>query len=142
MPDPTLLTVMMPFSGQFRPVYEEIKKASHRHGLKCQRADDIWDHSTIIQDVFSLLYRSFIVVCDFSDKNPNVFYEAGIAHTLGKHVIPLTQHASDVPFDLQSHRYIHYLNNAEGIATMGNRLGDRIFTLLKDQRRNSWAFSR
>jgi hypothetical protein len=29
-----------------------------------------------------------IVVVDFDTRNPNVFYETGIAHTLGKHVVP------------------------------------------------------
>lgn len=130
-PEPDFLTVMMPFAGPFTPVYKGIKEVAAHHGLRCHRADDIWDHSTIIQDVFSLLYRSFIVVCDFTNKNPNVFYEAGIAHTLGKHVIPLTQHPGDIPFDLQAHRYIRYLNNIEGIVAMQEALSGRIATLLQ-----------
>ena len=52
-------------------------------------------------------FKSRIVICDFSERNPNVFYEVGIAHTLGKHVIPITQTPNDVPFDLQHPRYIH-----------------------------------
>lgn len=137
-PEPDLLTVMMPFAGAFTPVYEGIKAVATHHGMRCQRADDIWDHSTIIQDVFSLLYRSFIVVCDFTDKNPNVFYEAGIAHTLGKHVIPLTQHPSDIPFDLQAHRYIRYLNNAQGIQQMQQALSGRVSTLLQGRPWGGW----
>jgi hypothetical protein len=73
-------------------------------GLNCDRADNIWKESAVIQDIFGLIYRSYIVVCDFTGKNPNVFYEAGIAHTLGKHVIPITQHADDIPFDLRQGR--------------------------------------
>ena len=72
-----------------------------------------------------------MVVCDFTAKNPNVFYEAGIAHTLGKHVIPITQNADDIPFDLQHHRFIHYLNNAEGRKTLEVKLGDRFNTLVQ-----------
>lgn len=78
------------------------------------RAKDIWLHPTVIQDVFSLIFRADIVVCDFTGKNPNVFYEAGIAHTLGKHVVPITQLPGDIPFDLTHHRYLAHLNNAEG----------------------------
>lgn len=113
-PDTNLISVMMPFTGALTPVYECIKLAAAATGFSCLRADDIWDHSTVIQDVFSLIFRSYIVVCDFSDRNPNVFYEAGIAHTLGKHVVPITQSKDDVPFDLRHHRYASYLNNAEG----------------------------
>lgn len=61
--------------------------------------------------------------------NPNVFYEAGIAHTLGKHVIPITQVADHIPFDLRHHRYIHYLNNKEGLAKLGAEVASRVGTL-------------
>lgn len=124
--DTSFLSVMMPFSGSFTPVYESIKSASHSAGFTCKRVDDIWNDSTIIQDVFDLIFQSYIVVCDFSGKNPNVFYEAGIAHTLGKHVIPITQSPADIPFDLQSHRYIPYLNNSEGREELEDKLASRI----------------
>ena len=58
-----------------------------------------------------------------------MFYEAGIAHTLGKHVIPITQSEHDIPFDLQHHRYIKYLNNSEGITELQRALSSRIATL-------------
>ena len=91
-------------------------------GLACKRVDDIWVDSTIIQDVFSLIYHSKIVICDFTGKNANVLYEAGIAHTLGRTVIPLAQHISDIPFDLRHHRHLMYLPNKEGLEDLKNKL--------------------
>lgn len=132
VPDPTLVSVMMPFGPAFAGVHGAIKAACTGAGLQCQRVDDIWEHSTIIQDVFSLIFRSHIVVCDFSGKNPNVFYEAGIAHTLGKHVVPITQSADDVPFDLQQHRYVRYLNNGEGLTKLRDQLEARLRRLAAD----------
>lgn len=127
--NPNLISVMMPFGPELSPVYESIKKASTEAGFSCKRADDIWDHSTIIQDVFSLIFQSYIVVCDFTGKNPNVFYEAGIAHTLGKHVVPITQSANDIPFDLKHHRFATYLNNGEGREKLMEELTTRFITL-------------
>lgn len=124
--DATLVSVMMPFEPGFSKVYDAIKGAAEAEGLNCLRADDIWEHSTVINDVFSLIFRSQIVVCDFSSRNPNVFYEAGIAHTLGKDVIPLTQNANDIPFDLRHHRYLQYLNNGEGLLELGGKLRERM----------------
>ncbi|AJJ10633.1 hypothetical protein CH64_119 [Yersinia rohdei] len=135
--DPNLVSVMMPFNPSLSQVYNSIQSAARRQRFSCSRADDIWESSTIIQDVFSLIFRSFIVVCDFSGKNPNVFYEAGIAHTLGKHVIPITQSENDIPFDLQHHRYIKYLNNSEGLIQLENDLYSRFLTLNK-KRKISW----
>jgi hypothetical protein len=124
-----LVAVMSPFSPEFDSVFAVISKEAKRQGFRCLRAKDIWDHSVVIQDVFSLIFRAHIVVCDFTGKNPNVFYEAGIAHTLGKHVIPITQSKHDIPFDLQHHRYLHYLANGEGIAKLGAELADRMLKL-------------
>lgn len=125
-----LVSVMMPFSGSFTAVYEAISSACTNLNLECRRADNIWEHSTIIQDIYSLIYRSKIVVCDFSGKNPNVFYEAGIAHSLGREVIPIVQHPDDIPFDLRHHRHIHYLNNVEGLQQLITDITPRLETLM------------
>lgn len=135
--DPNLVSVMMSFTPSLNLVYGSIQSAAHQQGLVCTRADNIWDHSTVIQDIFSLIFRSFIVVCDFTGKNPNVFYEAGIAHTLGKHVIPITQSKQDIPFDLQHHRYIKYLNNSEGLGELQEALSPR-FSTLNTKRNPTW----
>jgi len=127
--DPQLVSVMMPFNPVFDGVYSAITNAASMASFSCKRVDDIWNHSTVIQDVFSLIFQSFIVVCDFSGKNPNVFYEAGIAHTLGKHVVPITQSEQNIPFDLQHHRYAKYLNNGEGLETLKQELYSRFVTL-------------
>lgn len=125
-----LVSVMMPFSPHFSPVYEAIKGACRSALLRCQRADDIWEDSTIIQDIFTLIFTSNIVVVDFSEKNPNVMYETGIAHTLGKHVIPITQSMDDVPFDLKQHRVLKYLSNGEGLAKLETSLSQRLLTIV------------
>ncbi len=137
--DYSLVSAMMPFSGGFNAVYDSIKSASTSAGLSCKRADDIWDDSTVIQDIFSLIFQSYIVVCDFSGKHPNVFYEAGLAHALGKHVIPITQSADDIPFDLRHHRYIPYLNNAEGRSDLEGKLAERFKTLARKRKSLPWA---
>lgn len=127
--DPKLVAVMMPFSPEFERVFLTIQAACTTSGLTCLRVKDIWEASAIIQDIFGLIFRANIVVCDFSGRNPNVFYEAGIAHTLGKHVIPLSQSKDDVPFDVQHHRYLPYLNNGEGMMQLEAALIRRFETL-------------
>jgi hypothetical protein len=124
-----LVSVMLPFSAEFHSVFETIKRVGKELELRVQNANQVWEESEIIQDVFSLIYRSKIVVCDFSGKNPNVFYEAGIAHTLGRLVIPIVQSASDIPFDLKAHRHIIYSNDIEGQKALFEKLFLRMKTL-------------
>jgi hypothetical protein len=120
-----LVSVMMPFAG-FDNVYTAIKKACEAVNFECKRADDIWNNSIFIQDIFDLIYYSKIVIVDFTGKNPNVMYETGIAHTLGKIVIPISQSLEDVPSDLLQHRVLKYLNNSEGVNTLVEELTEKL----------------
>lgn len=43
-----------------------------------------------------------------TERNPNVFYETGYAHALGKTVILLTQKSDDIPFDMKHYPHIIY----------------------------------
>lgn len=120
--EPTLVSAMMPFHPDFDRVYKALKKISDEIGLHCRRADDIWENPAVMQDVVSLIDRSKVVIADCTERNPNVFYEIGIAHTLGREVILITQNESDIPFDLRHLRYIKYLNNREGLKELAERL--------------------
>jgi hypothetical protein len=124
--DSDLIALMMPFASEFRPVSEAIKAAASTMGFRCLRADDIWDESTIVQDIFNLIFKSRVVIADFTGKNPNVMYETGIAHTLGKTVIPITQYMSDIPFDMQHHRTLRYLLNHEGLLELKKAIEGRL----------------
>lgn len=120
------VSVMIPFSTEFDDVYGCINDACYEIGMACHKADDFWHHSAIIQDIFELIFRSSIVVVDFTNKNPNVFYEAGIAHALGKTVIPITQNSEDIPFDLRHHRYLLYRNDKEGLKKLKRELVSKL----------------
>jgi hypothetical protein len=121
-----LVAVMMPFGAAFAHTQAAIKAACDASSLRCARVDDIWEDSVLVQDIFNLVCRAHIVVVDFSTKNANVMYETGIAHTLGKHVVPIAQACTDIPFDLQHHRYLPYLPNREGLAKLTIDLAARL----------------
>lgn len=128
-----MVSVMMPFSAEFDAVYATLQKATSSVGLRCMRADDFWEHHAVIQDIVNLIARARIVICDCSDRNPNVFYEAGIAHALGKEVILITQSENDVPFDLRHLRHVRYLNNREGLTSLSEAVESRIRTVVGER---------
>ena len=128
--EPSLVSIMMPFDMSFSAVHEEIKEVTSRFQLHCRRADDIWENPAIIQDVVSLIDHSRVVICDCTGRNPNVFYEIGIAHTLGRETILITQNEHDIPFDLRHLRYVKYLNNREGLQSLGESVSSRLRTIL------------
>ena len=122
----TLVAVMMPFAREFDPVYLAIEASCRQAQLECKRADKIWEDATIIQDIFRLIYRSQLVVADLTGSNPNVLYEVGIAHTLGRPVVPIAQEPVARPFDIAHHRILGYTRTADGIAEMTDHLTRRI----------------
>ena len=124
-----LVAVMMPFNAGFTPVYESMKAGVEAAGMRCLRADDIWERDHILDDVLSLIWRARVVIADLSGKNPNVFYEAGIAHTLGRDTILVAQSMDDIPFDLQGIRALKYLNNGEGRDALTKGIASRLNTI-------------
>jgi hypothetical protein len=126
-----LVAVMMPFSIKRKDVYTTIESSCKSVNMECIRSDHklAWVNSEIFQDIFRLIFSSSIVITDFSGKNKNVYYEAGIAHTLGKHVIPLAHSKSDLPFDVDHHRAIFYDNTSEGLDKLKIELVPRLITL-------------
>jgi hypothetical protein len=124
--EPTLVSAMMPFDSSFDRVYKTLQRVATATGFRCRRADDIWENPAVMQDVVSLIDRSRVVIADCTDRNPNVFYEIGIAHTLGREVVLITQDEADIPFDLRHLRYIHYLRNGEGLKSLAKKLRARL----------------
>lgn len=121
-----LVSVMMPFSAEFNGTYEAIKKVTNFMKLDCKRADDIWENSTIMQDIFELIFCARVIIVDFSGRNPNVMYETGIAHALGKEIIPITQSIDDIPSDIGHHRAFKYYPNEQGYSDLSKNLYKRL----------------
>lgn len=125
-----LVAVMMPFEARFTPVYQALRGAAADAGMRCQRADDIWKNEHILDDVLELIWTARVVVSDLTDRNANVFYETGIAHTIGRDVVLTTQSMEHVPFDLRSIRALAYYPNQEGLVTLRNSLRARLETIV------------
>ena len=90
--DEDLCFVLIPFNEQFNQLYQKhIKPALEALNLRVMRADDLFKPTAIIEDIWEYINRARIIVADVTGRNPNVFYELGIAHTVGKDAIILTQ---------------------------------------------------
>lgn len=122
----------MPFGiADLDDVYREtVVPAVESLGLSCVRGDDIFGVDSIMEDIWSLLCRCTLVVGEFTGRNPNVLYEAGIAHTLGKPLIAITQDVADIPFDFRHMRVIEYRSSPSGYRDLASRVKSTIETVL------------
>ena len=130
--DEGLAFVLSPFAEPFDTVYEDHLKPSVESfsGLRCLRADDINDNRPIMEDIWKSINEARIIISDLTGKNPNVFYETGIAHTIGKEVVLITQSMADVPFDLRHLRCIVYEYVPRGMATFEQNLTNTVANIL------------
>lgn len=121
--------VLMPFRSDLKPIYEDhVKPVAATLGLSAKRADDFFSTHEVMRDVWEGIYEARVIVADCTDRNPNVFYEIGLAHAIGRQVILITQNADDVPFDLRSLRYIHYQYTPPGMKRFESILRETLIT--------------
>jgi len=118
-----LCFVLMPFAEPFNRLYQEhIKPTLEALNLRVIRADDLSAPAPIIEDIWEYINKACFIVADVTGRNPNVFYELGIAHTVGKDAIMLTQNKDDIPFDVGHIRYFEYADNSEGWKNLQRKL--------------------
>jgi TIR domain len=124
--------VLMPFDDDLRPVFDDhIKPASASLGLNAQRADDFFSTETVAREIWSAIYFAQLIVADCTRRNPNVFYEIGLAHALGRRTILIAQSIDDVPFDLRHLRILKYQYTPRGMQDFEGRYKKTIEAALK-----------
>jgi len=130
--------VLMPFATTLTDVYtDHIKKVADSLSLIAKRGDDFFSAHHVMADIWQAIWFSRVIVADCTGKNPNVFYEIGVAHTIGRPVILITQNDDDVPFDLRAIRYLKYKFTPRGMEEFEARLAATLRTVLNDQRPSS-----
>jgi hypothetical protein len=101
--------VVIPFREPFMTIYREvIKPLADEAGVTCGHAGEIFGPNRIINDIYSAITFCKVVVAELTGRNPNVFYELGIAHEQEKPVVMLAQDINDVPFDVRDIRTVVY----------------------------------
>ena len=107
--------IVMPLSPPFNDLYKEvIIPVCEKIGILAFRADDVFKPGIIMQDIIQALVESDIIIAEISSENPNVYYEIGYAHALGKPTILLAKKDSELPFDISGYRVIFYDNSIGG----------------------------
>jgi hypothetical protein len=102
--------VIMPFSSELDFVHRVIERTITHYGIECVRADQIAVSRPVMEDVKTQIAEADLVIVDFTGKNPNVYYEAGLADAWKKDWIVLGQSTDDLTFDVRHIRSIQYSN--------------------------------
>lgn len=122
--------IAMPFAEKFDMVFKSIREAIEgpRLNFSYTRTDELFGGGHIIEDILRGIGESEFVVVDVTDRNPNVFYELGIAHMIKSvdKVILLSQDVDSIPFDLRPFRHLVYQTTDEGLNNLRESLEQAI----------------
>lgn len=101
--------MLMPFKYPFGMTFDlVIKPVVNSLGYNITKADDNFRIGSVVDQIKDSIKRARLVVADVTGRNPNVFYEIGLAHAFGKVVLIITQNSEDIPFDITHLRYFKY----------------------------------
>jgi hypothetical protein len=126
-PEPGTCFVIMPFAKEFDAVFRVIQSSmASTLGFDCTRTDELLGGGNIIEDILKGIATSELVLADLTGRNPNVYYELGLAHMSKpvEKVVLLSQELDSIPFDLRQYRYLVYTRSASGLRSLGKRLGE------------------
>lgn len=111
--DKNLIFMLTPFHEIEWDTFKTIKDACSRLEFKCVRGDENNISGDILPSIIKSILKAQIVIVNINGRNPNVFYELGIAHALGKKTIIISKFGEELPFDIQSKNIILYKNLEE-----------------------------
>jgi Nucleoside 2-deoxyribosyltransferase len=107
--------VVMQFAEPYDTFYREvIQNQAEAAGFEVLRIDEKAGPGVIFQDIQKEIEQAEVVIAEITPANPNVFYELGYAHALGKPTILLAQRNAALPFDIRSFRVVFYNDTIGG----------------------------
>lgn len=102
---------LTPFNREGEALFKECQHILSGIDVFLQKTDNYVEKEDIMMNIISLIVQSEIVIVNINGRNPNVYYELGIAHAIGKPTILLSEtnfNIDDVGFDIRQKRIIMY----------------------------------
>ena len=108
--------VIMSFDSKYDKVYEAMRnggKLVKDYSLQIERVSEHKGDYIITDRIEHSINKSEIIICDVSEKSPNVYYELGYARAKGKKIIMTAKEGTTLPFDVRQYRTNFYKDEFE-----------------------------
>jgi CheY-like chemotaxis protein len=110
--------VAMPFGSKYRELYRAIRLSVEGSGYRCIRIDERAFTQSIVTKIFTEIKKAKLIIFVATDKNPNVYFEAGYAVALGKEVITVTDKFENLPFDIRDRNAVSYVDDPKTLQSV------------------------
>jgi len=104
---------MDPSNPELTDTVETVRSVFQQFEVRAVRADDIEHEGLISERVLNEIRTSEFLFADLTGARPNVYYEVGYAHALGKRVILFRKSGTGIHFDLSGYNCPEYVNQTD-----------------------------
>lgn len=125
--EPSTAFIMMnidPNNADLQDRYNTIRECFAEFDIDARSANEIEHSDVITEKICERIRVSEFLLADLTEERPNVYYEVGYAHALGRSVIMYRKQSSRLHFDLASYNCPDYRNLTELKTKLLKRLED------------------
>jgi hypothetical protein len=123
--DSGFIMMAMGVDGELENTYQVIKDECERVGINAIRIDEVESSGKITEEVQEMIEESEYLFVDLTYERPNVYYELGYSHGLGKKsekIVLMARHKTKLHFDIKTMRTIFYKDHDQLRRALRKRL--------------------
>lgn len=113
---PNSAVFLTPFNNEGDKLFEKCRNILSNFDMSLKKTDNQVEKDDILMNIVSLIVKAELIIVNINGQNPNVYYELGIAHAIGKPTILLSRTnlgLEDIGFDIRQKRIIMYRSDRE-----------------------------
>jgi signal transduction histidine kinase len=128
----------LPHAPEFGPVKEAVKEGAKLANFRIIALDEPIRPDRVRETLIGELARADCVLADLTGRDPNVFFEVGVAQAMGKGLFLLIQQQAtrEIPFDLREYHFLTYVPSRPGLAKLRRMIAEELQDYRKGPRRS------
>ena len=123
-----LCTVLIPFDAPGQARFAVLEAMGESLGYRTMRVAQYYSSGMILEEIVRSIRDAHLIIADLTAGNPNVCYEVGLAHALGKRVFLVADDPAACRIDFGPLAVSRFDATPEGVSRMSRELGAFVAT--------------